>query len=69
MAPFIRNQGRQAMAESSLKAPGIFDPEALLAAQRRNVEAFTKAGRIVADAMRTCAEGQLGIMQETMRDL
>jgi rhamnose utilization protein RhaD (predicted bifunctional aldolase and dehydrogenase) len=57
------------MAESSLKTPGMFDPEALLAVQRRNVESFTKAGRIVADGMRTCAEGQLGIMQETMRDL
>ena len=57
------------MAESSLKTPGMFDPEALLAAQRRNIEAFTKAGRVVADGMRTCAEGQLGIMQETMRDL
>ena len=57
------------MTESSLKTPGMFDPEALLAAQRRNIEAFTKAGRIVADGMRSCAEGQLGIMQETMRDL
>ena len=57
------------MAESSLTTPGMFDPEALLAAQRRNIEAFTKAGRIVADGMRSCAEGQLGIMQETMRDL
>ena len=57
------------MAESWLKTPGMFDPEALLAVQRRNVESFTKAGRIVADGMRTCAEGQLGIMQETMRDL
>jgi Phasin protein len=69
MAPFTGNQGRQAMAESTSKTPVMFDPEDLLSVQRRNVEAFTKAGRVVADGMRTCAEGQLGIMQETMRDL
>ena len=43
MAPFTGNQGRQAMAESSLKTPGMFDPEALLAVQRRNFEAFVPA--------------------------
>ena len=57
------------MAESTSKTPGMFDPEALLAVQRRNFEAFSSAGQIVAEGMRTCAEGQLGIMQETMRDL
>ena len=58
-------------AESASKSPGpgTFDPEALLAAQRRNVEAFTDAGKIVADGMRRYAEGQVGLMQEAMRDL
>ena len=57
------------MAESTAKTPGPFDPEALLAAQRRNVEAFTSAGKIVADGMRTYAESQVGMMQEAMRSL
>jgi hypothetical protein len=57
------------MAESTSKTPGTFDPEALLAAQQRNVEAFTNAGKIVADGMRTYAESQVGMMQEAMRHL
>jgi hypothetical protein len=57
------------MAESTSKTSGTFDPEALLAAQRRNVEAFTNAGKIVADGMRTYAESQVGMMQEAMRNL
>ena len=57
------------MAESPSKTPGTFDPEALLAAQRRNVEAFTNAGKIVADGMRTYAERQVSLVQDAMRDL
>ena len=57
------------MAESTAKTPGPFDPEALLTAQRRNVEAFTSAGKIVADGMRTYAESQVSTMQEAMRSL
>jgi hypothetical protein len=57
------------MAESPSKIQGAFDPEALLAAQRRNVEAFTNAGKIVADGMRTYAQSQVGMMQGAMRDL
>ena len=57
------------MAESPSKTPGTFDPEALLAAQRRNVEAFTSAGKIVADGMRSYAQSQVGMMQGAMRDL
>ena len=59
------------MAETASKTPGpgAFDPEALLAVQRRNVEAFTEAGKIVADGMRGYAEGQVGLMQQAMRDL
>jgi methyl-accepting chemotaxis protein len=58
-------------AESTPKTPGpgAFDPEALLAVQRRSVEAFTEAGKIVAEGMRRYAEGQAGLMQEAMRDL
>ena len=57
------------MAESPSKTPGTFDPEALLAAQRRNAEAFTNAGKIVAEGMRTYAQSQVGMMQGAMRDL
>jgi hypothetical protein len=57
------------MAENTPKTPGAFDPEALLAIQRRNVEAFTSAGKIVAEGMRTYAERQAGLMQEAMRNL
>ena len=56
------------MAESTSKTPSPFDPEALLAAQRRNVEALTSAGKIVADGMRTYAERQVSLMQDGMRN-
>ena len=57
------------MAESTSKTPSLLDPEVLLAAQRRNFEAFTSAGKIVAEGMRTYAERQAGLMQEAMRNL
>ena len=57
------------MAENTPKTPAAFDPEALLAIQRRNVEAFTSAGKIVAEGMRTYAERQAGLMQGAMRNL
>src|SRR5215207_7324415 len=65
-SPEIRGK---AVAENTPKTPGTFDPEALLAIQRRNVEAFTSAGKIVAEGMRTYAERQAGLMQEAMRNL
>ena len=52
-----------------VKTPGTFDPEALLAAQRRNVEALTNAGKIVADGMCAYAQSQVGMMQGAMHDL
>ena len=57
------------MAEITFKAPSQFDPEALLAAQRRNVEALTSAGKIVAEGMRTYTERQVSLMQDGMRNL
>ena len=69
MVPFIIVQGRTSWPKSPSKTPGAFDPETLLAAQRRNVEAFTNAGKIVADGMRTYAQSQVGMMQGAMRDL
>jgi hypothetical protein len=46
-----------------------FNPEALLEAQRRNFAAFTNAGQIVADGMRTYAERQVSMVQEAMSNL
>ena len=57
------------MADSSLKFPGMFDHDALLAVQRRNCDAFRSAGQIVADGMRTCAARQAALMQQAMLDL
>lgn len=57
------------MADSTAKTPGMFDPEKLMAAQRRNFEALTNASQIVADGMRVCAERQAAMVQEAMRGL
>ena len=57
------------MADSSLKFPGMFDHDALLAVQRRNCDAFRSAGQIVAEGMRTCAARQAALMQQAMLDL
>lgn len=59
----------KAMASKETKTPGMFDPEALLAAQRRNYEALTSAGRIVAEGMQTYAQRQAAMMQDAMRNL
>lgn len=57
------------MAADRSKKPNPFDPQALLEAQRRNFAAFTNAGQIVADGMRTYAERQIGMVQEAMSNL
>lgn len=57
------------MASGDPKSPMPFDPSALIEAQRRNFEAFTNAGQIVADGMRTVAERQAAMVQEAMQDL
>src|SRR3954453_16368323 len=66
-SPEIREK---VMAKStSSKTPNPFDPEALLAAQRRNVEALTSAGQIVAEGMRAYTERQVSLLQDGMRHL
>lgn len=57
------------MATDNPKTPIPFDPAALIDAQRRNFEAFTNAGQIVADSMRTVAERQAAMVQEAMQGL
>jgi hypothetical protein len=46
-----------------------FDPSAWIEAQRRNLEAFTNAGQIVADGMRAVTERQAAMVQDAMHDL
>jgi hypothetical protein len=57
------------MATDEPKTPMPFDPAVLIDLQWRNLEAFTKAGQIVADSMRDVAERQVALMQETMSSL
>lgn len=55
------------MAPAKPRQISPFDPQALLDVQRRNFDAFTKAGEIVAAGMRTYAERQAAMVQEGMR--
>ncbi|MFL5331673.1 MAG: phasin family protein [Geminicoccaceae bacterium] len=57
------------MATEKPKKPTLFDPEALLDAQRRSIAALTDAGNIVADGMRSYAERHVTIVQESMGHL
>ncbi len=57
------------MATSGSKPSGALDPSIWVEAQRRNFEAFTSAGQIVADSMRNIAERQAAMMQDAMRGL
>jgi hypothetical protein len=45
-----------------------WSPDALLEIQRRNIDAITNAGQIVADGMRLAAERQASMMQEAMNE-
>lgn len=51
------------------KTASLFDPEALMEAQRRNFTAFTSAGNIVATGMRSYAERQVTMVQSSMQHL
>jgi hypothetical protein len=57
------------VAADKPRKPGLFDPQALIEAQRRNLDAFTNAGQILADGMRTYAERQVTMVQEAMGHL
>src|SRR5215213_9740701 len=57
------------MATEKPKKTTLFDPEALLDAQRRSVAALTDAGNIVADGMRSYAERHTTIVQDSMSHL
>ncbi len=51
------------------KSTSLFDPEALLEAQKRNFQALANAGNIVADGMRSYAERQVAMVRESMGHL
>jgi hypothetical protein len=51
------------------KTSSLFDPEALMEAQRRNFQALADAGNIVADGMRSYAERQVAMVRESMGHL
>jgi hypothetical protein len=57
------------VAADKPRKPSRFDPEALLEAQRRNFDAFTNAGQILADGMRAYAERQVTMVQEATSHL
>ena len=57
------------MAADKPRKPNLFDPEALLEAQRRNFDALTSAGQILADGMRAYAERQVTMVQEATSQL
>ena len=57
------------MAAEKSKKPSLFDPEALMEAQKRNFQALANAGNIVADGMRSYAERQAAMVRESMGHL
>jgi hypothetical protein len=57
------------VAAEKPKTPSLFDPEALMEAQKRNFQAVANAGNIVADGMRSYAERQVAMVRESMGHL
>ena len=58
-----------AVAADKSKPTSLFDPEALVEAQKRNFQALANAGNIVADGMRSYAERQVSMVRESMGHL
>jgi phasin family protein len=52
-----------------MKLPFMPDMEALVAAQRRNLEALTEANRVALEAAQAIGRRNLEIMEQTMTDL
>ncbi len=52
---------------ADFRIPG-FDTEALLAAQRRNIEALTKANQLAAEGMQAVMKRQAEILRQTMEE-
>jgi phasin family protein len=57
------------MPFARMKLPFMPDMEALVAAQRRNLEALTEANKVALEAAQAIGRRNLEIMQQTMTDL
>jgi hypothetical protein len=57
------------VAAGKSKSTGMFDPEALIEAQKRNFQALAEAGNIVAEGMRTYAERQVSMARDSISEL
>ena len=75
-APFASamDQARQATEEftrmfSAMKFPAASNMEALLALQKRNIDAFSAANRIALEGAQTVAKRHMEIMKQTMAEL
>lgn len=63
--PFLEMDVTKLMAD--FKIPGL-DVEALVAAQRRNVEALTQANQLAVEGMQAIARRQSEILRQTMEE-
>ena len=63
--PFFENEFTKAM--SQFKVPGL-DVEAMLASQRKNVEAFTAANRLAVEGVQAVMRRQQEIFRQTVED-
>lgn len=63
--PFFENEFTKSM--SQFKVPGI-DVEAVLSAQRRNIEAFTAANRLAIEGVQAVMRRQLEIFRQTVEE-
>ena len=57
------------MAADKSKSTGMFDPEALIEAQKRNFQALADAGNIMAEGMRSYAERQVAMARDSISEL
>jgi phasin family protein len=65
-APMGLASGRSTDASTSLQFPFMFDMAALLAAQRRNMEAITAANRVVLEAAQSVAQQNVKVWQRAI---
>ena len=63
--PFVDMDLTKMMGE--FKMPGV-DPEALAAAQKKNIEALTSANQLAVEGLQAVARRQMEIFQQTMTE-
>ncbi len=72
--PFGMDQAKQAAEEftrmlSEVKLPALPDMEALLTAQKRNIEALSAANRVALEGAQAVAQRHMEMMQQSMAEL